>query len=408
MAKKLTSALGIDIGSSNIKVAEVRLQGKTPVVTALGSAPTPEGAVDHIGIHDVDSVAATLKALFTSTGASVPDAVVSIAGQGSVLVRTVEVPAMNESELKQHMDWEITRNIPFAESTVVSDFKAFPPEAANPQNMDVVMAISPQSAVDQIVNIIKKAGRKPGAIDVEPLGIARTLAIGYADDYPGESICVVDVGHKTTSINVYKDGKLLMPRQVPIGGEMITRSVADSLGIGFQEAEEMKERATITENFGAAAVFNPFDASASAGETQAFTPYNPFAEPVEEATAAPVEAEPDLPVAAPVPTPVPDANDDRVANAMAPVLDEFVAEVRRSVDYFRSKGGEVHRILVCGGGSHMTGLPSFLERSLGMPCALLDPLRNVNLNAKRLEPGTESGSRSEFAVAIGNGLYVCF
>jgi type IV pilus assembly protein PilM len=410
MAKKLNSVLGVDIGSQTIKVAEVKLVGGKPTVTALGMAQTPTGAVDHIGIHDPDSVSAVLKQLCASTGASVGDVVVSVAGQGSVLVRTLEVPAMNESELKQHMDWEITRNIPFAESTVVSDYKAFPPDAGNTQNMDVVMAISPQSAIDSLVGLVKKSGRKPAAIDVEPLGIARALNNAYHDDYLGKSVCVVDIGHKTTSINVYRDGKLLMPRQVPIGGEMMTRAVADGMGVSFEEAERLKEEvAEIPKNTAGAGGFNPFDSGTSAA-TQAFTPYNPFAEP-EEATAAtePVEAEPES-EAAPVveAAPVPVAGEpDKVYGAMAAVLEEFIAEVRRSVDYHRSKGGEVDVLLVCGGGSKLKGLTEFLESSIGLPCRTMDPLKGVNVSAKKLDNYRDE-DRLDFAVAVGNGLHICF
>ena len=403
MAKKLSSVLGVDIGSQTIKIAEVKLQGGRPTVTALGIAQTPEGAVDHIGIHDYDSVSAVLKQLCGSAGASVGDVVISVAGQGSVLVRTLEVPSMSEAELKQHMDWEITRNIPFAESTVVSDYKAFPPTPGNPQNMDVVMAIAPQSAVDSLISLVKKSGRKPAAIDVEPLGMARTVATAYSSELAGKSVCVVDIGHKTTAINVYKDGKLLMPRQVPIGGEMMTKAIADNLGVSFDEAEHIKSEVVVPTGPAAAAgaAFNPFDTAA----TQTFTPYNPFAEP-EEALGTP-EAAPDesaapVPVAAPV-----DGGSDRGYGAMAGVMDEFVAEVRRSVDYFRSKGGEVDMLLVCGGGAKMKGLVSFLETAIGLPAQLMDPLKGITVSAKKTDSFRDE-DRQEFAVALGNGLHICF
>lgn len=404
MAKKLTSVLGVDIGSQNIKVAEVKLQGGKPTVTALGMAQTPEGAVDHIGIHDPDSVGSVLKQLCSSVGASVPDVVVSVAGQGSVLVRTLEVPAMNDSELKQHMDWEITRNIPFAESTVVSDYKSFPPSPNNPQNMDVVMAISPQSAIDGLIGLVKKTGRKPAAIDVEPLGIARTVTMTYGAEHQGRSVCVIDIGHKTTAINVYKDGKLLMPRQVPIGGEMMTRAIVDGLGVSFEEAERLKSQTAIPANpVATGASFNPFDG----GATQAFAPYNPFAEPDEPAatepeSAAPAPAEP---VAAEAPAPSDDSN--RVYQAMGAVMDEFVAEVRRSVDYHRSKGGEVDVLVLCGGGAKMKGMAAFLQQTIGLPCEVMDPLKGVNFAAKKLDNYDEADNQ-EYAVALGNGLHIAF
>jgi len=146
MARKLTSVLGIDIGSSKIKVCEIKTQGREPVVTALGIADTPEGAVDHTGIFNPDAVGEALKKAISDAGVSTAFAVVTLAGQASVLVRTLEVPKMNPAELKDHMQWEINRNIPFAESTIVSDFKPLGGEDPNAQNMDVVMAIAPPKA----------------------------------------------------------------------------------------------------------------------------------------------------------------------------------------------------------------------------------------------------------------------
>jgi type IV pilus assembly protein PilM len=401
MAKKITSVVGIDIGSQAIKIAEVRLTGKTPTLTAIGQAMTPEGAVDHIGVHDPDSVGAVVKDLCAASGVSIGDAVVSVSGQGSVLVRTLPVATQSEAELKQHMDWEITRNIPFAESNVVSDYKAFPPDPADPQNMDVVMAISPQSAIDALLSMLKKAGKKPAAIDVQPLALARAAKVGYDVEWAGKSVCVIDMGHKVTAINIYRDGKLLMPRQVPIGGEMLTRAIADNLGVTMDEAQRMKENeAVVSENVVATSA-NPFD---TAGATQAFAPYNPFADPGDAPASAPeADAEPVAPAA---PAPV-SAEPDRLAGAMAGVLDEFAAEVRRSIDYHRSKGGDVDMVALCGGGSKLRGLDRFIQGSTGLPVSRLDPFKGVTVSLKKPD-SNGSGDHGEYALAVGNGLHVCF
>lgn len=410
MAKKLTSVLGVDIGSQHIKIAEIKLTGKDPSITALGMAATPSGAVDHTGVYDSDAVGAVLKDLMAASGVSSPQAVVSIAGQASVLVRTLEVPKMNPNELKEHMQWEITRNIPFAESTVVSDYKSFDSEDPGAQNMDVVMAISPQSAVDTIVATIKKSGKQTAAIDVEPLGLARSLKTSYDHELGGKTVCVVDIGHKTTSINIYKDGKLLMPRQVPIGGEMFTRAIADGLSVTFEEAEDMKiHRASVPES--------AMGASYGGGATQSFQPYNPFGdEPPAPMGSVPdtggtvgdeASMEPEQP-AAPAPVPVDAAETTRIFNAMSGVVEEFIAEVRRSIDYFRSKGGEVDLIEMCGGGAKIPGLAEFLSRSVSIQCQLYDPMKNIPINAKKLESGFIEHNRQDFAVAIGNGLHIAF
>ncbi len=415
--KRLSSVLGIDIGSQSIKVAEVQVKGGEATITALGMASTPEGAVDHTGVYDSDSVGLVLKELLASSGTTVPQAVVSIAGQASVLVRTLEVPKMNPAELKEHMQWEITRNIPFAESTVVSDFRAFEPDDPAATTLDVVMAIAPQSAVDTVISLVKKAGKQMAAIDVEPLGLARSLKVSYDKELIGQTVCVVDVGHKKTSINIYKDAKLLLPRQVPIGGELFTKTISEALNITVDEAERLKvEKAEIPASASTAGGITPYSAG---GETQAFSPYNPFANdpvafnpalasPLIEGTAEEATAPPQPPAADVAPAVVDDPEVVRLYNAMASIVEEFVAEVRRSIDYYRSKGGNVDSLVLCGGGSKIKGLSTFLTNALGIHCEMYDPLKGIPIQAKRLEPGLVEHHRQDFAVAVGNGLHIVF
>lgn len=469
--KKLTSVIGVDIGSKTTKIVELRQSGREYSISALNVAPTPEGLVDHTGIYDTDTLGPFLKQICANAGATVNQIVFSIAGQASILVRTLEVPRMTGNELKDHMNWEISRNIPFAESTIVSDFKALNTGDPNSSNMDVVMAISPQSAIDTLMGIAKKAGKQVHAIDVEPLSIARVLKCCYDDVLGQETVCVIDVGAKSTAINMYRDGLLLMPRQVPVGGDAFTTAIANTMNVAGDEAERLKLSSKgIPEDAGGAG-FAAFTADTTAG----FAPYNPFAEdfavdtpaanpfaepdlsatpssepdygmppaysePAPEpdygmppAYSEPTAADADMPPAyqspfeeAPavppadsfeppqydepsvMPVPAPAAQVDPVYNAMAVEIDEFIAEVRRSVDYFRSRGGDVHRVLVCGGGANLSGLTDLISRSLGIQASALDPMRGMMISAKKIEFGDLEAHRGEFAVAVGNALHIAF
>ena len=464
MAKKLNSVLGIDIGSSKIKICEIKSKGKEPEVTALGIIDTPEGAVDHTGIFNPDAVGDAIKKVIADSGASSGFAVVTLAGQASVLVRTLEVPKMNPAELKDHMQWEIDRNIPFAESTIMSDFKPLGGEDENAQNMDVVMAIAPQSAVETIIQATKRAGKNTEAIDVEPLSLARTMQRNYADVSADKTTCLVEIGHKTTSINIYHGAKLLMPRQVPMGGEMFTRAIADAMGLGIEEAEVAKRENLVIPEDAAdrLASANPFDAGFGDGftaptpdATQDFSQFNPFADdvaaydpnapaptdPLDYGAPAPLDADPldygtpasmdadpadfnavpDAPVQDPYAAPASDpyaapaydatpapVADDPYVSAVLPILEEFLGEVRRSIDYFRSRGGDVEAIYLTGGGAKLKGLDNFLARSLGISCDAYDPLRRLNSNMRKVAPDFVDEHRNEFAIAIGNGLHIFF
>lgn len=434
MAKKLSSVLGVDIGSHSIKVCEVKAQGKKAVVTALGTAPTPEGAVDHTGVYNPEAVGAAIKQAIQQCGAKSPSIVLSVAGLQSVLVRKLDVPRMDPNqELKSHMEWEINRSIPFAETTIQSDYKVLPDTDANSPNMEVVMAMATQTAVDTLVDCVKKAGRKPAAIDVQPLGIARTLSENYEDTYGGESVCVVDFGHVSTNINIYRGSSLMLPRPVPLGGEMITRAVCDALGLAAEEGERVKTQdlsipASAQASMGGfgmdfgGGTTTSFDAGAAnpfmdAAPTQAFQPAgyeinpitglpedlpapNPFADPADVAAAMPVE-----PVQVEAPLPVAqDPRSTQLLNAVSPILEELVAEIRRSIDYYASQGGTVNRILLCGGSAKIKGLAGYVSRSTSIPAEVLDSTKNISVNAKN----AGGDSHPEFAVAIGNGLHILF
>src|SRR5206468_20558 len=94
----------------------------------------------------------------------------------------------------------------------------------------------------------------------------------------------VEMGQKTTSINIYQDGKLLMPRQVPIGGEMFTKAIADAMTVSLADAENIKISKGAIPDAASDSASSP-SAFGAPGSTQEFTPYNPFGEDVGAAPA---------------------------------------------------------------------------------------------------------------------------
>ncbi|MBX6353321.1 MAG: type IV pilus assembly protein PilM [Thermoflavifilum sp.] len=384
MAKRLTQALGVDIGTQTMKIAAVRQSRESGVgITALGLTRTPEGTVDYTGIFDPQTLGASLRSLITESRAGVRDVVFCINGQSSVVVRNLEVPRMSESDLASHMQWEIERNVPFAESETVSDYRPIDnPALAGTDNMEVVMAVSPRSAIETVLALIKAAGCRPAAIDVEPLGIARVLKTCHPNDLGSKNVCVVHIGHSTTAINMYRSVTLAFPRSVPLGSSQLTQAIAEAFGITMVEAEERKHSA--------GAVPEGFTAGGGGVTVQTeFQPYTPFGEP--------------QPGGAPSVTPA-----DRLFQAIQPHLEEFVAELRRSIDYYRSRGGEVDEIALSGGGARLKGLDQYIHRSLGFPVSFVNPFQGVDLSGVE---GAETFVRdhaSEFVVAVGMGLHIAY
>ncbi len=383
MAKRLTQALGVDIGTQTMKIAAVRASREAGVgITALGLARTPEGTVDYTGIFDPQALGGALRSLITESRVGVRDVIFCINGQSSVVVRNLEVPRMSESDLASHMQWEIERNVPFAESETVSDYRPVDnPALAGTDNMEVIMAVSPRSAIETVLALIRTAGCKPAAIDVEPLAIARVLKTCHPNDLGSKNVCVVHIGHSTTAINMYRSGTLAFPRSVPLGSVQFTQAIAESFGITMAEAEEQKHSSGI----------GPGASPAGAGVTlqTEFQPYTPFGEP-QPSGAPPAPAS------------------DRFFQAIQPHLEEFVAELRRSIDYYRSRGGEVDEIALSGGGARLKGLDEYIHHSLGFPVGYINPFQGIDLSGVEGAETFAKEHASEFVVAVGMGLHIVY
>lgn len=437
MAKQPGSVVGVDIGTRFIKVAEVR-SGRPPVVTNVGVAPTPEGAVDSAGIIDKNAVSATLKKLLSDSGISSKSGAFALAGQNAVVVRILEVPRMNPAELRQHMDWEIQRNIPFADTRVESAYEIIhrPKENPNDPNMEVLLAVAQQDAINGLVDVADKVGLEPYAIDVEPLALGRSLLLTQAE-MQNKAVAVINLGAGATSIDIYDRGLLSFPRILPTGGDMLTRAVAERLAVSEGEAEQLKIQLAEVLMDQIPVGGSPF--SIPGAPTVGFqapsfspeptytsrTPYSPagsspFSVPgLGEEPSAPETDVPPSPFAQPqspsgdtsLPTPSPtDSRKIAVFHAIYPLLEELISEIRRSVEYFRSRHGdiEITQILLCGGGAVIPNLDQFIANSIGIPTAVANPMRGLTMQVKRHGPEYVANNAHLLAVAVGMGLHASF
>ena len=99
---------------------------------------------------------------------------------------------------------------------------------------------------------------------------------------------------------------------------------------------------------------------------------------------------------------------ERLYQIFSPVLDEFVSEIRRSVDYFRSRGGDINRVVLSGGTSKLKGMTEYVGRTLAMECDGYDSFRRLNINSKKVAPGVAEETRQDYMIAVGNALHIFF
>jgi len=445
------SFVGLDIGSNQIKVAELRRSGNTVQVVAMGVAQTPPDAYSQSDVVDAQMLGQAVKELLKQSGISTKDVVSSVSGQASVVVRVIEVPQMNDNELAETMKWEVERHVPFANSEVVMDYARIdrPEGYAEGQNMDVLLAVAQQDLIDRHVEMLTAAGLKPKFIDVEPLALGRTLLdLDTEPRQAGYTVCILNIGACNTEIGIYRDKLLTFPRTLPIAGDNMTRAIAQNFGVDTVTAEKYKldfaevildQLAPATPDFGGGATFggglgfqdfsappvnpfgappDPFTAAATAGESAGASPFD-FASPGEAPppqTGAPLEfgapapqapalAE-NLPASVGYNDPAREAMKFQVFSAIAPILAELSQEVRRSMDYYRGRAGDafVNEIQLVGGTANLKGLAQFLEMELGIPVRVPDVMKHVQITAKSMSQNYAHEVAPLFPISIGLGV----
>ncbi|PJB71118.1 MAG: hypothetical protein CO095_08460, partial [Armatimonadetes bacterium CG_4_9_14_3_um_filter_58_7] len=237
------SVVGLNIGSSTIKVAELQKGRGGIEVTAIGITPTPEDTVSNGVIIAPDVLGETIKDLLASSGIRSKSTVSSVAGQSSLVVRIIEVPKMSDAELKETMSYEVERHIPFAATEVIMDFKPLHPADEDPdaQNMEVLLCVAQEDMINAHVETLEAAGLRPEAIDIEALSAARVSIDLVGEATPGETVGILNIGASVTDITVVRDGLLNFTRAVPVAGDTLTQAIVDSFGIEKFEAERIKK-----------------------------------------------------------------------------------------------------------------------------------------------------------------------
>jgi len=120
---------------------------------------------------------------------------------------------------------------------------------------------------------------------------------------------------------------------------------------------------------------------------------------------------PSEPAVAPVPPSVPAVqfgdgaggpSDEAIFDAMAPVLADLAAEVRRSLEYFSSRyQSQPSNILVCGGTAKLPCIDQYLQAELGIPVSIANPLRNTALLPRGKSEDYLEEVAAVFPVSVG-------
>ncbi len=251
------SIVGIDIGSSSIKVVEIEKVDEKVVLRNYGElslGPRAGSAIGQATNLPTEKLAEALRDLLSGTGISVKHTVFAIPFSASLL-SVVDLPDLSTKELQSMVPLEARRYIPVPITEVALDWWVLPKRKVE---QNVVMPSFGKSKVIGKVEVIiaaihneiikkyqeiKHAAQIPGDAVHFEIEIFSTMRAIVGRDL--SSIIVIDIGAGSTKLVLVDEGVVRGSHIINIGGQDITSALSKSLGITFAQAEEMKCRAGI-------------------------------------------------------------------------------------------------------------------------------------------------------------------
>jgi len=321
MFSRSKGVVGLDIGSATVKLVELKeRKGDQYQLVRIGVEPlSPEAIVDG-SIMDSSLVVDAIQKLNDQTGVKSGNFATSVSGH-SVIIKKIELPAMEPDELAESIQWEAEQHIPFDINDVRLDYVTLnaDEDVGVKETMEVLLVAVKREKVNDYVSVISQSGKSPVVVDVDAFAIQNAYELNYDLD-PLKNVALINMGAGVTNINVVARGESVFWRDLSFGGNQFTEALQREFNLSFDQAELLKR-----------------------GES------------VGSHTAA-------------------DAR--KVLDA---VSGEMANEVQKTFDFFAatSAEGPVDELVLSGGCSLTPNLQEVLRERFGVPTELLNPFRKV-------------------------------
>jgi type IV pilus assembly protein PilM len=230
--------IGLDIGSSSIKLAHVKASGNVYSVRKFGVIALPPDAIVDGAIMDHASVIEGVKTALRELKVKEKEVATSLSGH-SVIIKKVVLPTTTPEELEESIQWEVEQYIPFDIKDVKIDFQVIGPLKEDPSKMDVLLVAVKTDLVNDYISVVKDAGLSPAIVDID--SIAAGNAFEFCHPVSDEQVpMVINVGSSFMNVNILHTGVPLFTRDVPMGGGMYTSEIQKQLAVSFETAEALK------------------------------------------------------------------------------------------------------------------------------------------------------------------------
>ncbi len=313
--------LGIDIGTSSVRVAEIGKDKHNYYLRNYGSIGSSafkgeefRNSQKSIFSLSNENVAEAIAMILEKAGIETKEVGLSIPDFNSFFTN-LELPAMNEDEISEAVRYQIRPFVPLSLEDITLDWSIVEGEPSKSPLKILAVAI-PKEIVTQYQKVAEIANLELKFLESEVFSLARALSRNRKTE---KVICLIDMGAKSTTCSILEGGILKISYTFNVAGSELTKAISRSLNIGYNKAEEIKRKNGLI------------------------------------------------------------LLESNVPKILNPLVDSILEEVKRVFrEFYQAEGKEVNKIILSGGVALMPGLREYFANELKKETVIANPFSGIN------------------------------
>lgn len=333
------SCLGIDIGTSSIKIVELKKEGGRPKLLTYGFSENASGNFNGNWQNNTKMTAAIINKICREAGVMSRAAVAALP-TFSVFSSVINLTNVDKKDLAASIHWEAKKVIPISLDDMILDWKKIEDDSSQAkENIKVLLTGAPRALVKKYIDIFKEAQINLLSLETETFSLVRAL---LGNDR--STVMIVEIGTNTTDISVVDKSIPMLNRSIDIGGHTITKAISANLNIDPERAEQFK-----------------YDLGVGSSEV----------------------------------------GDSAIPKIIIETLNPIVNEIKYVINLYQSKNNKkVEKIVLSGGASMLLNFASYLSGLLDMNVIIGDPWSRISCPVDLRSTLDEIGPRLSVAAGL--------
>lgn len=345
--KRPKKFLGIDIGTSFIRIVDIRRQGQSYKLENYGEVESSSLEQESFRVFKKNAlllsnknIAKTIQAIYNEAGIQTKEVNFSIPDFCSFFTN-FELPAMSKDEIPEAIRYEVRPYVPLPLDEITLDWSVTEGELSKTP-LKILVAAIPNEIINQYQEIAQLANLKLKILEPEAFALARAAV---KNEKEKKLIGLVDIGAQSTNCSILEQGVLKTSYSFNIAGNELAETIARSLNIDYNKAERLKKQQGLISSGGK----------------------------------------------------------KNIREILLPLIDSILGEIKKVFrNFYQQEGRQVEKIILAGGLVLMPGLKEYFADELKKEVSLVDPFLNINYPPILKETLKEIGP--SYAISVGLAL----